>query len=74
MAAVADSFEIDGFSLHNKFFSDALRHFDFVKRLVMEIEDFFALYTFEMLMVHHISIESFGVARTFHDKCRPDFI
>ncbi len=65
---VTEALKINRFSQHRKLVAEALWNGDIVERLVVKINDFFASYALEMLVLTEAAVESFGVAGTFDDE------
>jgi hypothetical protein len=65
---VTEALKINRFSQHRKFIAETLWNGYIVERLVMKINDFFASYALEMLVLTEAAVEPFGVAGTFDDE------
>jgi hypothetical protein len=65
---VTEALKINRFSQHRKLIFEAFWNGNIVERLVVKINDFFASYALEMLVLTEAAIESFGVAGTFDDE------
>jgi len=61
LTGIANPLKIYGFSQHPKLSSDGCRDLNIVERLMAKINDSFAFYALEMLVIIQLAVESFGI-------------
>jgi hypothetical protein len=71
-AQVAKALKVYCFPEYGKPFANVLGNLDVIKRLMMKIDNPFAPYAFEVLVILQVAVKPFGIAGALNDKRRPD--
>jgi len=73
LTGVANPLKIYSFSQYRKLASNTYGHFNIIEGLMVKINDSFAFYALKMLVIIQLAVESFNIARAFHDESGTDF-